>query len=115
MKEVITAYVGLDIHKDTVAVAVADEGRATPWRILVESAWTYRFNPRVSRPLEVRQCGQPKVIRDIAWKAQLRLTYRFKKLNAGRKMTQNKCCVAVARELAGFIWDIARHVKITTA
>ena len=81
-------------------------------RILVESAWTYRFNPRVSRPIEIRQQGQPKVIRDIAWKAQLRLSYRFRKLNAGRKMTQNKCLIAVARELAGFIWDIARHVKI---
>jgi len=69
----------------------------------VEAAWTYRFNPRVSRPIEVRQQGQPKAIRDIAWKAQLRLTYRFRKLNAGRKMTQNKCCVAVARELAGFL------------
>jgi len=81
-------------------------------RILVEAAWTYRFNPRVSRPIEVRQEGQPKAIREIAWRAQLRLAYRFRKLNAGRKMTQNKCCVAVARELAGFIWDIARHVKI---
>lgn len=81
-------------------------------RILVESAWTYRFNPRVSRTIEIRQQGQPKVIRDIAWKAQLRLCYRFRKLNAGRKMTQNKCLIAVARELAGFVWDIARHVKI---
>lgn len=81
-------------------------------RILVESAWTYRFNPRVSRTIEVRQQGQSKVIRDIAWKAQLRLTYRFRKLNAGRKMTQNKCLIAVARELAGFVWDIARHVKL---
>lgn len=83
-------------------------------RILIEAAWTYRFNPRVSRPIAVRQEGQPKTIRDIAWRAQLRLTYRFRKLNAGRKMTQNKCCVAVARELAGFIWDIARQVKIAT-
>jgi transposase len=81
-------------------------------RILVEAAWTYRFNPRVSRPIEVRQEGQPKAIREIAWRAQLRLTYRFRKLNAGRKMTQNKCCVAVARELAGFIWDVARHANI---
>lgn len=81
-------------------------------RILIEAAWTYRFNPRVSRPIEVRQQGQPKAIRKIAWKAQLRLTYRFRKLNAGRKMAQNKCCVAVARELAAFIWDIARQVKI---
>jgi len=81
-------------------------------RILVEAAWTYRFNPRVSRPIEIRQQAQPKAIRDIAWKAQLRLAYRFRKLNAGRKMTQNKCCVAVAWELAAFIWDIARQVQI---
>jgi transposase len=81
-------------------------------RILVESAWTYRFNPRVSRTIEIRQQGQPKVIREIAWKAQLRLAYRFKKLNAARKMPQNKCLIAVARELAGFVWDIARHVKV---
>ena len=81
-------------------------------RILVESAWTYRFNPRVSRTIEIRQQGQPKAIRDIAWKAQLRLTYRFRKLNAGRKMPQNKCLIAVARELAGFVWDIVRHVEV---
>jgi transposase len=56
----------------------------------------------------LRQEGQPKAIRNIAWKTQLRLPYWFRKLNAARKMTQNKCRVAVARELAGFIWDIAR-------
>jgi transposase len=66
----------------------------------------------VSRTIEIRQQGQPKVIRDIAWKAQLRLTYRFRKLNASRKMPQNKCLIAVARELTGFVWDIARHVKL---
>lgn len=92
--------------------SITRTGNKQARRILVESAWTYRFNPRVSRPIEVRQSGQPKIIRDIAWKAQLRLTYRFRKLNAGRKMAQNKCCVAVARELAGFVWDIARQVKL---
>src|SRR6185437_10913252 len=92
--------------------SITRSGNKHARRILVEAAWTCRFNPRVSRPIEVRQQGQPRVIRDIAWKAQLGPTYRFRKLNAGRKMTQNKCCVAVARELAAFIWDIARGVKI---
>lgn len=114
----LMAYLGLvpsefssggNRHQGSITRAGNKQAR----RILVESAWTYRFNPRVSRPIEVRQCGQPKVIRDIAWKAQTRLAYRFKKLNAGRKMPQNKCCVAVARELAGFIWDIARHVRLS--
>lgn len=77
----------------------------------MESAWTYRFNPRVSRTIEVRQQGQPKPIRDIAWKAQLRLSYRFRKL-ARRKLAKNKCLIAVARELAGFVWDIVRHVRL---
>lgn len=95
--------------------SITKAGNKHARRILVEAAWTYRFNPRVSRPIEVRQEGQPKAVREIAWKAQLRLTYRFRKLNAGRKMTQNKCCVAIARELAAFIWDIARQVKIPAA
>jgi hypothetical protein len=57
-----------------------------------------------------RTQGQPKAIRDIAWKAQLRLTQRYRKLSLGRKMKATKVCVAVARELCGFIWDLARHV-----
>ena len=80
-------------------------------RILVEAAWNYRFSARVSRVLEVRQQDQPKIIRDIAWRAQLRLTKRFRHLRVGRKLPQNKVCIAIARELAGFIWDIGRHVQ----
>jgi transposase len=80
-------------------------------RILVEAAWTYCHSPRVSRELEVRQQGQPKAIRDISWRAQLRLTQRFRHLRTGRKLPPNKVCVAIARELSGFIWDIARQVN----
>jgi transposase len=81
-------------------------------RILVESAWTYRFTAHVGREQQIRQQHQPKLVRDIAWKAQLRLTQRYRKLNLGRKMKANKVCVAVARELCGFIWDLARHVPV---
>jgi transposase len=81
-------------------------------RILVESAWTYRYAAHVGREHQIRQQGQPKTVRDIAWKAQLRLTHRYRKLNLGRKMKANKVCVAIARELCGFIWDLARHVPI---
>jgi transposase len=80
-------------------------------RILVEAAWNYRFSARISRNLQVRQQDQPKIIRDIAWRAQLRLTARFRHLRVGRKLPPNKVCIAIARELAGFIWDIGRHVK----
>jgi transposase len=81
-------------------------------RILVEAAWCNRFKAQITRTLEVRQEGQPKIIRDISWKAQLRLSKRWRSLAMGRKLNQNKICVAIARELTGFIWDVARQVKI---
>lgn len=82
-------------------------------RVLVEAAWNNRFKAQLTRTLEVRQQGQPKLIRDISWKAQLRLSKRWRTLAMGRKLNQNKICVAIARELAGFAWDVARHVKIS--
>ena len=91
--------------------SITKAGNKHARRILIESAWTYCHSPRVSRCLEVRQQGQPKAVRDISWRAQLRLTKRFRHLRMGRKLPQNKVCVAVARELCGFIWDIARQVK----
>jgi hypothetical protein len=44
---------------------------------------------------------------------QLRLSKRWRSLAVGRKLAQNKICVANARELCGFIWDVARQVKIS--
>jgi transposase len=75
-------------------------------RILVEAAWNYRFAPSVSCDLQVRQQEQPPLIRQIAWRAQLRLSARFRRLRVAPHLPQNKVCIAVARELAGFIWDI---------
>lgn len=81
-------------------------------RVLIEAAWNNRFKAQITRTLEVRQQGQPKIVRDIAWKAQLRLSKRWRSLGMGRKLNQNKICVAIARELAGFTWDVARHIKL---
>jgi transposase len=81
-------------------------------RVLVEAAWSYRFPARISRLLQIRQEGQPKLVREIAWRAQLRLAQRYRRLSA-RKLHQNKICVAIARELAGFVWNIARQVKLS--
>jgi transposase len=92
--------------------AITRTGNRHARRILVESAWTYRYGAHVGREHQIRQQGQPKAIRDIAWKAQLRLTHRYRKLSLGRKMKATKVCVAVARELCGFIWDLARHVPV---
>jgi transposase len=79
--------------------------------VLVQAAWNYRFPARISRILQIRQEAQPKAMRDIAWRAQLRLTHRYRRLSS-RKLHQNKICIAIARELAGFVWDIARQVKV---
>lgn len=79
-------------------------------RILVESAWNYRFPARLGETLQPRQIGQPKAVVDIAWKAQVRLCHRFRKLKA-RGVHHNKACTAIARELIAFAWDIARRIE----
>jgi transposase len=78
-------------------------------RVLAEAAWAYQGVPRIGRQMLDRQEALPKAVCDIAWKAQLRLTSRFRKLVA-RGQAKPKVATAVARELTGFIWAIAREV-----
>jgi transposase len=78
-------------------------------RLLVEAAWSYRHPARVSQALRVRLEGLPKPVRDIAWKAQIRLCTRYRRLSAtGKKLPV--VIAAVAREIAAFLWAIARQV-----
>jgi len=86
--------------------AITKTGNAHARRLLTEAAWNYRFTPRVGYRAQRRQEGLSEAICAQAWKAQLRLTTRFARLRA-RNLQINKVCVAVARELAGFIWAIA--------
>jgi transposase len=87
--------------------AITKTGNAHARRLLTEAAWNYRFKARIGYEAQRRQENLPQLIRDIAWKAQLRLTARFARLRA-RGVQINKVCVAVARELSGFIWAIAQ-------
>jgi transposase len=89
--------------------AITKTGNSHVRRILVEAAWNYRFPARVTRILQVRQEGQPAEVRMIPWRAQLRLCHRDRRLTA-RGLQYNKVCIAIARELAGYIWDIGQHV-----
>jgi len=82
-------------------------------RALVEAAWAYRLPPRVSRVLLKRQEGLPQQICDISWKAQLRLCGRYKSMMA-RGKTKQVVITAIARELAGYMWAIAREVTVPT-
>ena len=83
-------------------------------RLLAEAAWASQGIPRIGRQQLYRQEGLPKVVCDIAWKAQLRLTGRFRRLVA-RGKAKPKVATAIARELSGFIWAIAREVRPASA
>jgi transposase len=78
-------------------------GNALVRRILVEASWHYQHRPSVGRALKARRTGQPARVIAIADKAQQRLCRRFRRMMAAHKPAP-KVAVAVARELAGFIW-----------
>jgi hypothetical protein len=86
---------------------VTKAGNSYARKLPVEAAWSYRHPARVGKTLQPRHEGIPKAIVDRAWDAQLRLCKKYRKL-ATRGKNVNVAVVAVARELAGFIWDIGR-------
>lgn len=77
-------------------------------RLLIEAAHHYRHRPTVGAALRKRREGQPAQVIAIADKAQQRLYRRYHRLIA-RGVAPNKALVAVARELAGFIWAAMTH------
>lgn len=85
-------------------------GNAHARRLLTEAAWNYRFKARIGKQAQIRQQALSEPIRRMAWTAQLRLTQRFAALNV-RGLQINKACIAVARELAGFVWAIGMHAQ----
>jgi len=78
-------------------------------RARVEAAWTDRYPARVSETLRARLEGLPKPVRDIAWKAQVRLCARYRRLSATGKKPP-VVVAAIAREMAAFLWAIGREV-----
>src|SRR5215218_9442047 len=91
--------------------AITKAGSSHARRLLIEAAWHYRRPPRLSLELRRRQHGQPPAAIDAAWRAQLRLHRRWAHLDATRakKRTTVAVAVAVARELACFVWEIAQQ------
>src|ERR1051326_5565032 len=92
--------------------AITKAGNSHVRRILVEAAWAYRFPSRVTRIIKERQEDLPKSVRQIAWPAQLRLCARYRRLLRAGKC-QQQTVTAIARELAAFIWAIAREVPLS--
>jgi len=89
---------------------ITKAGNGAARRLLIEAAWCYRFPARVSRELLLRQEGLASPIRDTAWKAQLRLCRRYRRLSQAGKLP-TVVTTAIARELAGFVWAIARQAQ----
>jgi len=92
--------------------AMTKAGNTHARRVLVEGAWAYRYPAKVSRHFQLRLEEQPKAIPDISWKAQVRLCKRYRHLSARGKHA-NQVVVAIARELVGFMWAIAKAVPVT--
>jgi len=88
--------------------AITCTGNGHARRMLVESAWSYRFPARQTKHLKGKARNASEGAKQIAWKAQRRLCGRYRTLTGAGKNTK-LVCVAIARELAGFIWDIVRH------
>ena len=110
----LMAYLGLvpSEHSSGARIrrgGITKTGNSHARRICVESAWSYRYQARVTQYLRTRHEGLPKDILQIAWKAQLRLCTRYRRLRARGKATQ-VVVVAIARELVAFMWDIARRI-----
>jgi transposase len=89
---------------------ITKTGNSHARRALVEAAWAYRWPARVSRLLLNRQEDVPEQVCRIAWKAQLRLCARFRRLAARGKLKQ-KVVTAIARELSAFLWAMAKQLQ----
>jgi len=108
----LMAYLGLvpSEHSSGSSVrrgGISKAGNVLARRVLIEGAWTYRMPARISRKLHDRNEELPPTIRDIAWKAQLRLCARYRRMTAAGK-ERVVVIAAIAREMVGFIWAIAR-------
>ena len=93
--------------------AITKTGNAHLRRIAIEAAWSYRLRPAVGPALRKRQEGVPEEIKEMAWKAQLRLHKRYARLAAAGK-EQCKITTAVGHELLGFIWAIGVKTEAAT-
>lgn len=90
--------------------SITKTGNSRLRRMLIQCAWSYRYKPNVSTLMTKRLEGIDPEIQAIAWKAQIRLHKKYMKL-ISRGKSSTVAVTAVARELLGFVWDIARRVE----
>ena len=114
----VMAYLGLipGEHSSggkTKKLGITKTGNKEVRRLLYEAAWAYRSNAKVGQWMQLHM---PKDVtqksKDISWKAQQRLCFRYRSLVAKGKKSQI-AITAVAREITGFMWDIALTARLT--
>ncbi len=93
--------------------AITKAGNTHARRVLVEGAWSYRLPARVAQAKLARTEHLSKSVRDIAWKAQVRLCARYRRLKSSTR-SANIAVVAIAREMAAFLWAIAQIIPPRT-
>ncbi len=113
------SYVGLVPSEDSTGKrrrqgAITRCGNAHLRRIIVEAAWHYRHLPVMSKELRRRNVGVAAGVQRIAWEAQKRLNKRLYHLLLVGKSAQ-KAIIALARELAGFIWSVGQEKTLLEA
>ncbi|MCQ0988815.1 IS110 family RNA-guided transposase [Jiella marina] len=112
----LMAYLGL-VPSEHSSGARTNRGRITragnahARTMLIEAGWSYRLPAREERRYRQRVADLPDDIQAIGWKAQVRLCQRFRRLSAAGK-PQPKVNTAIARELVGYAWDIARRTPM---
>ena len=115
----LMAYLGLVPALDSSGEThrsgpITKAGNKRVRRATIETSWHYRHGPRVSKLLKKRRAGQPQWAIDIADRARQRLCKRYRQLIARGKRSQ-KVVVAIARELAGFLWALFREYQRRTS
>jgi transposase len=89
--------------------SITKAGNGHVRRVLVESAWHGRHRPAKTKSLLARTKGLPEDVLALSWKAQHRLHERWCRMRAAPKEI-NKIVIAMARELAGFVWALGQLV-----
>ena len=91
--------------------SITKTGNGHVRRVLVEAAWSYRYQPRLSPRIRKRNEGISPTVQAIAWKAQVRLHNRYQRM-MHRGMVAQKVITAIARELAGFVWAVGQEKQL---
>lgn len=111
----LMAYLGLvpSEHSSGGSVRrgkITKTGNREARRVLIEASWSYRYPARVAISKMEIVAKLPKPVRDIAWKAQVRLCDRYRRMIAKHKRP-TVVVTAIARELCGFMWAIGQEVR----